>query len=115
MASKDGQTAKARSGHRVQSLPQDMAAASESKVSVSRQWFYPVNSVESNRVSRGVCGRPNAEKTRTKKDKSEMKMLRTDSPHDLSSEKLIELVGNRFEHILTRTQSSGHAVFSTIQ
>jgi hypothetical protein len=30
-----------------------MAAASESKVSVSSQWFYPVNSVESNRVSRG--------------------------------------------------------------
>jgi hypothetical protein len=41
-----------------------------------------------------------------------LKMLRT---QDLSSKELIELVGNRFEHIPTRSQCSTYAVFSTIQ
>ena len=61
----------------------------------------------------GACRRPNAEKTRTRKgQKTKLKMLRT---QDLSSKELIELVGNRFEHIPTRSQCSTYAVFSTIQ
>jgi hypothetical protein len=118
----DSQTAKARSGHRVQSLPKDLAAAIEVRLSVPRPSWYPVNSVEAivfHRIAcrKGIGGRKRgcSAKVRGEVVPSEEGWCKRRFSGGVSSEQLIELVGDRFEHIPTRPQGAADAVFSTIQ
>jgi hypothetical protein len=102
--------------------PEGLGRAIGVRLAVPGLSLYPVNSVEAIVFHGIACGKGLEEQESTRSVKvrgevvpSEERSCKRQAFSKARSGQLIELVGNRFEHIPTRPQGAGDAVFSAIQ